>query len=583
MKVKIHSVLIMLFFTVILLAACEGAKKTGPQGESGTAPPTEAPVSSEPSAVDIDSELKGEKYQNMLYRENGISVRFGILGEQNLFEPESEIPFYAEITGRELDGSEARVTFTNISLRFDREHRFILTQADGEKHTYTGSFSASLNGVYTLTLILEGDLRLSFDVGVVPKNQTASDAFLYGVQPYICRAYTWGSGYAVAGQTISESEESILNTIGWLGCNLIREDGTVWETMQPTENAPINWIHMDRLVKVTSDRGLILNWLLQSTPRWAAKEEYLSLTEPDLYWSVCPQEEKWDTFASAVAERYAKEEHIFWEIWNEPDWEFFTGTPEDYLSLLERTARIFRAVNPDLLLYPGGLTVVNDPNDFRYKDSRPYFKGFRRLLDEGLIDTYAIHIHGPFNDGFFFNTLNEMTAQAQEAGLSMSGIFNTEAGLSESNQQVHAENLMAKILYTRGHDAKMYVQYSFRAFPASPEDGWAIFDSSLQPKKAAIAYAVLIGKLGQCEKLFTLSDSRSLFADLYSDGSQSVVTVFCDGRQPPATLKLPKDRKVSAYDMYGNPIEVGDSVTPSLAPIYLVFDGILSRDSFSVD
>lgn len=172
-----------------------------------------------------------------------------------------------------------------------------------------------------------------------------------------------------------------------------------------------------------------------------------------------------------------------------------------------------------------------------------------------------------------------MTRQAEEAGLSMEGIYNTEAGLYETNEQSQAEHLMAKILYTRGHDYKMYVQYSFRAFPVSPEDGWAIFDSYLQPKKAAIAYAVLIGKLGQCRKVCTVSDNRALYADIYSDGEQSVVTVFSDGISS-GTLKLPEGKTFSAYDMYGNPIEVGGSVKASLAPVYLVFDGELTSDGF---
>ena len=130
----------------------------------------------------------------------------------------------------------------------------------------------------------------------------------------------------------------------------------------------------------------------------------------------------------------------YWEIWNEPDWEFFTGMPEDYLDLLERTATIFRSRNPGVLLYPGGLTVANDPNDYRYKDSRPYFAGFKRLLDEGLIDTYSIHIHGLFDDYYFFDTLNEMTKQIEAAGLDMSGIYNTEAGLYETDQDLHARH-----------------------------------------------------------------------------------------------------------------------------------------------
>ena len=165
------------------------------------------------------------------------------------------------------------------------------------------------------------------------------------------------------------------------------------------------------------------------------------MTDENMYWSVCPVEEKWDKYARALAERYAKEDGILWEIWNEPDWEFFTGKPEDYLSLLERTAKIFREVNPSVYLYPGGLTVVNEPSDYRYKDSRPYFAGFRRLLDGKLINNYSVHIHGTFGEEYFHGTLEEMTRQAKEAGLSTEGIYNTEAGVFETNEQTQANIL----------------------------------------------------------------------------------------------------------------------------------------------
>lgn len=570
------------------LAACQTTgDKTDPTTDTkqstDTTPATKPNGTDVPddSAIKVDTDMKGNKYKNVIYNKDGIKIDFGVLSDTNMFAPGEDINFWFQITGKALDGKDAKIQFSSVELRVSKEISFKLKQPDNEKHSYTGSFSAELNGVYTLTLVLPGDLRVSFKVGVVPKNTIANDNFYFGVQPYICRAYTWGSGFMVDGQTFDVSEASILNTIEWLGCNIIREDGTVWGTMQPTETSPINYKWMDRIAEKTAERGMILNWLLQSSPMWAVKQEYLSLTDESFYWSVCPQEDKWDAYATALAERYAKNDNIIWEIWNEPDWEFFTGTPQDYIDLLERTAKIFRKANPNIHLYPGGLTVVNDPKDYRYKDSRPMFEGFKRLLDEKLIDTFSIHIHGPFNDFYFYKTLEEMTKQAEAAGLSMSGIYNTEAGLYENNQDKQAENLMAKILYTRGHDYKMYVQYSFRAFPSAPDDGWAIFDSYLQPKKAAIAYAVLIGKLGQSEKIGTISDKRSMYADLYYDGKQSIVTVFNDG-QLGDKLVLPAGVSVKAYNIYGNPIEVNGTVTATLSPVYLVFDGKLATSAFSV-
>ncbi|MDD4774763.1 MAG: hypothetical protein PHZ09_14370 [Eubacteriales bacterium] len=520
MKTKLTAVIAAL---LILLAGCSGDIEIQRETETGQITDTQKENTRNGAEIILD----GNKHTNAGYNKGGLKINFGVLGGQNLFEP-GDIDYWIEITGRELDGTEATIRFTSAALKVKEKISVTLSQPDDGKRTYIGTFSAQLNGVYTLELNLEKDIDLFFSVGIVPKNEIAGDAFYFGVQPYVMRAYTWGGGYNVDGQTMEQSETSILNTVEWLGCNIIREDG-VWAAMQSAENAEMNFGWMDRIIQKTQERGIVLNWLLGTAPEWAIKEEYRHLTDPSMVWSVCPVEDKWDAYVTALADRYADNGNILWEIWNEPDWEFFTGMPEDYLDLLERTARIFRSRNPGVLLYPGGLTVANDPNDYRYKDSRPYFAGFKRLLDEGLIDTYSIHIHGLFDDYYFFDTLNEMTKQIEAAGLDMSGIYNTEAGLYETDQDLHARHLMAKILYTRGHDYKMYVQYSFRAFPADGEDGWAMFDTYLQPKRAAIAYAALIGKLGQSEKTGTISDDRSLYADIYYDGSQSVVTVFNDG------------------------------------------------------
>lgn len=574
MTIKITALIAAL---LILFAGCSGDIEKG-ETETGQIAGTQPENTQNGAEIILNGKLEGNKYKNAAYNKDGIRVNFGVLGGQNMFEPGEDIDFWIQVTGKELDGTEAVIRFTSTALRIKEKTSVTLSQPDGGRQTYTGSFKAELNGVYTLELNLAKDIDLFFNVGVVPKNKIAGGDFWFGVQPYVMRAYTWGSGYTVDGQTMEESETSIFNTIEWLGCNITREDG-VWGIMQPVENAEMNYGWMDRIIQKTEERGMILNWLLGTAPEWAVKEEYRQLTDDSMVWSVCPQEDKWDAYVTALADRYAADKNIFWEIWNEPDWEFFTGMPEDYLSLLERTAKIFRSRNPGVLLYPGGLTVVNDPNDHRYKDSRPYYAGFKKLLDRGLIDTYSIHIHGLFDDYYFFNTLKEMTKQAGEAGLDMSGIYNTEAGLYETDQDKHAKHLMAKILYTRGHDYKMYVQYSFRAFPADGEDGWAMFDTYLQPKKAAIAYAVLIGKLGQSKKTGTVSDGRSLYADIYYDGTRSVVTVFNDGTKS-GKLTPPEGTEFEAYDIYGNPITVDGPVEASLSPVYLVFDGMITADGF---
>ena len=181
MKVKIF-LSVLLLMMIITAAACANEKENNKDSFSQTE--TAAPIidsGTESSGIEMDVNLEGGKYKNVIYNKDGIRVIFGAVGGLNLFEPDSQIGFFAQVTGESLNGTEARVTFTSISLRINEEKSFTMKQPDGGTHTYTGSFSAKLNGVYTLTLVLEGDVRLSFNVGVVPKNKIASNQFYFGV------------------------------------------------------------------------------------------------------------------------------------------------------------------------------------------------------------------------------------------------------------------------------------------------------------------------------------------------------------------------------------------------------------------
>lgn len=206
-KVKLTAIIAAL---LILFAGCGGDIEIQGETETEQIPETRTENTQNGAGIILDGELKGElngvlegvlegnKYKNASYNKSGIKINFGILGGQNLFEPGDDIDFWLEVTGKELDGIEAVIRFTSAALRVNEKISVTLSQPDDGRQTYTESFSAELNGVYTLTLTL-GDIDLHFNVGVAWKNEIAGDAFYFGVQPYVMRAYTWGDGYAVDG------------------------------------------------------------------------------------------------------------------------------------------------------------------------------------------------------------------------------------------------------------------------------------------------------------------------------------------------------------------------------------------------
>jgi xylan 1,4-beta-xylosidase len=73
--------------------------------------------------------------------------------------------------------------------------------------------------------------------------------------------------------------------------------------------------------------------------------------------------------------------HIrYWEFWNEPEALFWTGTPEQFYSLYEKTARALKSVDPTMKVGSDAKAIASDDGPYR----------------EGLIDYCAAH-HVPLD------------------------------------------------------------------------------------------------------------------------------------------------------------------------------------------
>lgn len=126
-----------------------------------------------------------------------------------------------------------------------------------------------------------------------------------------------------------------------------------WADIEP--NAPVNnlrtfdWATLDQFVLAAESRGIKIVYTIYQTPPWAA-----SSTAPDPYGSPGgasnpAQISHYSGFVSALAERYRG--RIFaYEVWNEPDISFWTGTPAQMAALEQACATAVRAADPDALV-----------------------------------------------------------------------------------------------------------------------------------------------------------------------------------------------------------------------------------------
>lgn len=522
------------------------------------------------------------RYKNASFSENGLRINFGVLNEINLFEPNTDIPFYVTYSGERCEGKSATIIISGEELATNSTIRF-----DMDGNEYIGSFKASRNGVYRLTLTIDDlDVHLSFRIGVVPRVKTANDSFLYSCQPCVARLYTHRA--SVIGQTASVDRQvnSVLKTIEYMGFNGIREDAIYWLDMQPNKEDELNLDLFDQLLEKANAHNQALIYIIGTPPVWAYKEEYKDDTE--VCYNVCPEIEYWEEFCRGIAEHTKDVERgkLIWQIWNEPDGEFFYGTAEEFCERLEVGARTIRKYDPDAyIIGPGLVAPTGLQSDWIwYKDTIIMAKTIKKLMDEGALDTYAHHLHYPFNNDFFDYMADGIGKAERLAGLVNNGAFNTESGVCSHDKQWCAEENVAKALYFRTKGYKNFTVYSFADGSPDVEDGWSMFNGYLQPNKAAIAYAAMLNLVGQATEYEVIAADRALFANIFYDGEKSVVTVYYDGEEqtPCGELFLPEGKSYQAYDLFGNKKRMSaSSVVADSDCIYLVYEGKISASEFT--
>ncbi len=483
------------------------------------------------------------------------SLRFGVVGGVNLFEPDDEIKVVIECFDESFDGTRAKISVTSEQTGFDKRGCVTLN-SDLPYNTFT--FSSDKNGILTVAIKLTNATEYSFDIGVLPKNVQAGDSFYYGIQPYITRAYTWGDGFQLPNFTAEESVDKVLDNAQYLGVNLVREDSVGWGAMQSEAYGDVDFSVQDLLVTKVNDRGMKYNWLLGfNAGKWSAADKYKENYDESTGWTYPPDENIWSDFAVKVAGHYANNTDILWEIWNEPNWYFFAGTPDEYFSLLEKTATIIKAENPSAYLYSGGLAVAEKEINL------VFYQKFAELIKKNLLDNFGYHNHDYLDNYYYY--MGKMFALTKLAGLSNGG-FNSESGVSGTD----AATIACKALYTRSTGAKGFVSFAFRktVTPENDINDFAFFNEYMQPTEAVIAYATVICFLGNADFVKNISNEKNLVIDEYTADSKKIEVYYSLGQK---TKIAAPEGDYNAFDIYGNEIEIGRKMSVTNTPIYIVY------------
>lgn len=486
---------------------------------------------------------------------NGEALRYGVVGNDNLFEPNEQINIVIECRDENLSGTKAIVSIKSEQTGFNKWARITF---DHNAPYNILTFSSQENGIFTIKINLPGKTDYSFSIGVLPKNEQASDEFYYGIQPYITRAYTWGDGFCIPGYDKEESVDLILETAEYLGVNLVREDSVGWGAMQSDPYGDLDFTVQDYLIEEVTGRNMKYNWLLgYNAGEWSTAEKYKANYDESIAWTYPPDIELWDDFTGKLADHYADNTDILWEIWNEPNLHFFAGTSEEYFELLENTATTIKSRNESAFVYSGGLATAEQETNLEY------YQTSAELIDAGLLDTFGYHNHDGL-DNYYDYTI-QMQGFTSEAGLTNGG-FNSESGVGGAD----AATIACKALYTRSTGARGFVSFAFRktVTPENDINDFAFFDEYMQPTEAVITYATVIRFLGNASFVKNISNEKNLVIDEYNQDGKKIEVYYSLGDK--TKISAPEGEYI-AYDMYGNPIEIGSRMTVSNSPIYIVY------------
>jgi hypothetical protein len=124
----------------------------------------------------------------------------------------------------------------------------------------------------------------------------------------------------------------------------------------------------------------------------------------------------------------------YWEIWNEPDGLFWSGTPRQFYQFYRTVAETLKTLNPDLIVGGPGVTPATTIGV-----GREYLDQFLDYLRDNHVplDFYSWHlygIHNPYMLGVFAQNIRQK--------LDERGFTDAESHVTEINHQLRTESYL---------------------------------------------------------------------------------------------------------------------------------------------
>jgi len=206
-----------------------------------------------------------------------------------------------------------------------------------------------------------------------------------------------------------------------------------WQKVQPRPDV-FSWDELDAVVSAAAANRMDVLITLRAISSWGTK---FPANPKDIYHgaSLPLDMGRWERFVSAMADRY-RGRNVAYEIENEPNSKFWSGTMEDYLALLKASFAAITRTDPQARVLSGALachTALTYPDAATTEKQNQAFDTWQNaILATRAFNTIGVHDYyfpdGAVNGWTFRSYLTHVGDLARAAGCDKCPVWITETG-----------------------------------------------------------------------------------------------------------------------------------------------------------
>lgn len=488
-------------------------------------------------------------------RSGGILALIWLTGAVWAMEVKGTTPGNLFVTGKRLHFT---ITQAKGNVRYQLIDYWGQRVAEGTMSTRNGKadlrIKAQPAGYYTLRCTDEDGAAVEVAVGVVVDRKGAP----LPSEGRVCADAA--SAWLVQGEERWRTFAHIVRTAGipWV------RERISWGHVAPSRQQ-LDWKHYQYVADVLAQQGIHIYQIWHDSPAWS---------HPDNPSAHCPDDlRSVYRFAREAASRFARQIQA-WEVWNEPDIDFWRHLSDRYAGLLKAAYLGLKDGNPHVLVLQGSLCIG--------------VRSFaRHLFENGIGDYFDIfnwHIYDvPSN---YPRTLQAYRQLLAEHGLGDRLAWLTEAGirlpgtegaskriLSEENQRKQCQFVPMSVVMSlaAGND-----KHFFFVLPDYLENGiqFGALRPDMSPYPSLIALSACASLLGKSQYLGEYPTGvQGAVAHLFSTARGNVLVAWSER---PVTIRVPTEKRtVRLVNIFGAESALqaeGGGVQVRLVPevVYLV-------------